>query len=174
LTQHHTKANQVVQAADSGPGKKKGLVDSLPPGQELQADRNGALSPETIHSNLDDTVTREPAPGLELNLDRGVTLNFEKSLQASWQAKVAPETIIPETDDTPTTELPRRWQLRDGRAMLRSPSPELDDDDDNWKFVPYFGALLLFFRGSCKVVPAFSKRGVGCSGTRSRSRSSGG
>ena len=41
--------NQVVQAADSGPGKKKGLVDSLPPGQELQADRNGALSPETIH-----------------------------------------------------------------------------------------------------------------------------
>jgi hypothetical protein len=243
LTQHHTKANQVAQVADRGPGKKKGLVDSLPPGQELQADRGAALNPETIHSNLDDTVTREPAPGLELNLDRGVTLNFEminselseivtrelppdrqlnpdrgvlnpdtvhsdlaavmtgglwpglelnpdpevafnldtihsnldeitprglptgfeldlghdKSLHASRQAKVAPGTTIPETDDAPATGLPRRWELRDGRAMLRSPSPELDDDDDNWKFVPYFGGLLLFFSWIVQSGPIFLK-----------------
>ena len=29
--------------------------------------------------------------------------------------------------------------------MLRSTNPELDDDDDKWKFVPYIGAALLFF-----------------------------
>src|SRR5882757_1726515 len=67
---------------------------------------------------------------LELNLDRGV-LN--------------PETIHSGLDDTVTRGLPRRWELRDGRAMLRSTNPELDDDDDKWKFVPYIGAVLLFF-----------------------------
>jgi hypothetical protein len=44
----------------------------------------------------------------------------------------------------PAIELPRRWSLGDGRAMLRSTNPELEDDDDKWKFVPYFGAVLLF------------------------------
>jgi hypothetical protein len=53
---------------------------------------------------------------------------------------------VPDTDDTPATALPRRWELRDGRAkMLPSTNPELDDDDDKWKFVPYIGAALLFF-----------------------------
>jgi hypothetical protein len=111
----------------------------LLPGLELNPDRGVTLNLDTIHSNLDDTVTRGLPPGFELNLGR------DKSLQASWQAKIAPGTIVPETDDTPATALPRRWELRDVRAMLRSTNPELDDDDDNWKFVPYIGAVLLFF-----------------------------
>ncbi len=236
LAQHHTdhsnKADQVVQVDDRGRGKEKGFVDSLPPGQEQQADRGMTLNPDTIHSDLDDIVTlglppgqelqpdrgltldletinsdlddvvtrelppglelnpdRGPLnpetihsdpddivtgglpPGLELNLDRGVALNPEtihsdlddiatgglppglelnldrgKSLQVSWQAKVAPGTHpYQDTNDTPATEVPRHWSLGDGRAMLRSTNPELDDDDDKWKFVPYFGAVLLFF-----------------------------
>jgi hypothetical protein len=196
VAQHHMKANQVAQVADRGPGKEKGFVDSLPPGQELKADRGAALNPKTNHSNLDNTVTRGLAPGLELNLDRGVlnpetinsdladvvtggllpglelnpdrgvTLNldtihsnldditprglppgFEPNLgrDNSLQAKVAPGTSVPATDDTPATALPRRWELRDGRAMSRSTNPELDDDDDKWKFIPYIGAVVLFF-----------------------------
>jgi hypothetical protein len=97
LAQHHTahssKAYRVVQVDDTLPGKKKGFVDALPPGQELQADRGRALNPDTIHSDLDDIVTRGLPPGLELNLDRG------KSLPPGWQAKVAPGTIVPDTDD---------------------------------------------------------------------------
>ena len=101
LAQHHTahssKAHQVVQADDTLPGKKKGFVDALPPGQELQADRGRALNPDTIHSDLDDIVTRGLPPGLELNLDRG------KPLPPGWQAKVAPGTTVPDTDDAPAT-----------------------------------------------------------------------
>jgi len=67
LAQHHTahstKADQVVQVDDSLPGKKKGFVDALPPGQELQADRGRALNPDAIHSDLDDIVTRGLPPG---------------------------------------------------------------------------------------------------------------
>jgi hypothetical protein len=86
LAQHHTahssKAHQVVQVDDTLPGKKKGFVDALPPGQELQADRGRALNPDTIRSDLDDIVARGLPPGLELNLDRG------KSLPPGWQAKL--------------------------------------------------------------------------------------
>jgi len=75
LAQHHTarssKAHQVVQADDTLPGKKKGFVDALPPGQELQVDRGRALDPDTIHSDLDDIVTRGLPPGQELQADRG-------------------------------------------------------------------------------------------------------
>jgi len=110
------------------------VTGGLLPGLQLNPDRGVALNLDTIHSNLDDITTGLP-PGLELNLDRG------KSLQANWQAKVAPETIVPETDDTPATALPRRWELRDGRAMLRSTNPELDDDDDNWKLVIFIRHL---------------------------------
>jgi hypothetical protein len=93
----------------------------------------------TIHSEPGDIAISGLSLSLGLNLDR------DKLLQASWQAKVAPGTIVPETDDTPATELMRRWELRGGRAMLRSTNPELDDDDDKWKFVPCIGAALLFF-----------------------------
>jgi hypothetical protein len=133
-------ADQVAQVDDRGPEEQKGFVESLPPAPELQADDRGrVLYFQAIHSDLDDIVTGGLAPGLGLNPDGG------KYFQVSWQAKDAPRTIVPDTDDPPVTELPRHWELRDGRAMLRLTNPELDDDDDNWKFVPYFGAVLVFF-----------------------------
>ena len=165
LAQHHTppdmdanQADQVPDVAqvpqvnqplqvDQGPrvdgigeGEKKGFVDSLPPGQELQAEGGRLLNLEPIHSDPGDIAISELPLDLELNLDRG------KPLQVSWPAKVAPGIIVPDADDTPATELPRQWVLGDGRAeILRSIHPELDDDDEKWKFVPYFGAVLLFF-----------------------------
>lgn len=139
------------------------VTSELAPSLEVNLDR-GALNPETTPSDVDHIVTGGLLPGLQASLDGG-TLNSDldhiategllpglepnldrgKSLQASWQAKVAPRTIVPETDDTPATALPRRSDLSDGRAKLRSANPELDDDDDKWKCVPYFGAVLLFF-----------------------------
>lgn len=115
------------------------VTGGLLPGLELNLDRHTGLDPETIRLDLDDIVTKALRRGLELNFDRG------KSSQANWQAKDAPGTIVPDTDDTSATVLPHHWELRDGRAMLRSTIPDLDDDDDRWKSVPYFGAVLLFF-----------------------------
>jgi hypothetical protein len=178
-TAHSTKADQVVQVEDRGPGKEKGFVDSLPPGREQQADRGMTLNPDTIHSDLNDIVTPGLPPGQDLQPDHGDTLNLEtihsdlddiatrglppslelnlsrgKSLPANWQAKVAPETIVPDTDETPAAALPHRWELGDDRAkMLPSTNPQLEDDEDadaGWKVVPYFGALLLFFSGIVK------------------------
>ena len=168
---HSKKADRVVQVDDRGVGKEKGFVDSLPPGRELQADRGKALNPDTIHSDLDEIVTLGPPPSQELQADRGMTLNLAtvhsdlddiatrgltpglelnfnrgKPLPASRLAKVAPGTIVPDTDETLATALPHRWDLGDDRAkMLPSTYPELEDDDDGWRLVPYFGILLVFF-----------------------------
>jgi hypothetical protein len=112
----------------------------LPPSQELQADRGMTLTPETIHSDPDDITTRGLVPGLGLDFNHG------KSLPASWLAKVAPGTIVPNTDETLATALPHRSAFGDDRAkMSASSNAELDDDDDGWKLVPYFGATLVFF-----------------------------
>jgi hypothetical protein len=118
-----------------------------PPGQDLQPDRSDTLNLETIHSDLDDIATRGLAPSLELNLDRG------KSLPAGWQ------TIVPDTDDTPATALSHRWEQYRSK-MLPSTNPELDDDDA-WKLVPYFGAVLLFFSW---IVQSWTRREKGQSG----------
>jgi hypothetical protein len=75
-TDHSKKADQAVQVVDRGPGKEKGLVDSLP-GQEQQADRGMTLNPVTIHSDPDNIVTLGPSPDQELQPDRGLTLNLE-------------------------------------------------------------------------------------------------
>ena len=107
------------------------------------------LNLDTIHSNLDDITLGGLQPGFELDLDRG------KSLQASWQAKVAQKTIAPDSGAAPAIALPRLWELRDGRAMLRSTRPEEYDDDDKWKFVPYIGAVLLFFSWIVQSWPIF-------------------
>jgi hypothetical protein len=69
-------ADQVEQVDDRGPGKEKGLVDSLP-GQEQQADRGMTLNPATIHSDPDNIGTLGPSPDQELQPDRGLTLNLE-------------------------------------------------------------------------------------------------
>ena len=80
---------------------------------------------ETIHSDLDDIVTRGLPSALALNIDRG------KSLRPGWQTKVAPGTIVPDTVYTPATALPHRCELGDDRAkMLPSTNSELDDDDE--------------------------------------------
>jgi hypothetical protein len=71
---HSKKADRVVQVDDRGVGKEKGFVDSLPPGQELQADRGMTLNLATVHSDLDDIATRGLTPGLELNFNRGKPL----------------------------------------------------------------------------------------------------
>ena len=118
-----------------------------PPGQDLQPAHSDTLKLETIHSNLDDIATRGLAPSLELNLDRG------KSLPAGWQ------TIVPDTDDTPATALSHRWEQYRSK-MLPSTNPELDDDDA-WKLVPYFGAVLLFFSW---IVQSWTRREKGQSG----------
>jgi hypothetical protein len=116
---------------------------------EAKTEGVGTLNPDPIHSDLDDIVTRGLPPGLELNLDRG------KSLPAGWQ------TIVPDTDDTPATALPNRWELGDDRAkMLPSTNSELDDDEA-WKLVPYFGAVLLFFSW---IVQSWTRREKGQSG----------
>jgi hypothetical protein len=173
-TDHATKADQVVQVEDRGPGKEKGMVDSLPPGQEQQTDPGKALNPDTIHSDLDDIVTPGLSPGQELQADPGKALNLEtihsdlddivtlgprgqeldlgrgKSLPASRPAKVGLWTIVPDTNETLATAFPHRWELGDDRAkILPSTNPELEDDDATagWKLVPYFGAAVLFFSG---------------------------
>jgi len=110
---------------------------------ELQADPSKRLNPDTIHSELDHTVSTELLPSFMLKLNRG------KFLSASWSAKVAPRTIVPDTDETIATALPRHWEFGDDRSkVLASTNPKLDVDDDakgGWKLVPYFGAMLLFF-----------------------------
>src|SRR5260221_1017708 len=120
---HITKADQAVQVDDKGPGKTKGFVDSLPPNQELQADRSVTLNPETIHSDLDDVVALGLHPNQEPNLDRGRTLNLEmihldpedfatlglqsgQELQDDGGRKLSPDTIHSELDDTVTKGLP--------------------------------------------------------------------
>ena len=139
----------------NGPGMTQGRSEAavpggfgveslgLQPGPELQADPTRTLNPDTIHPELDHTVSRGLPPSPELNLSRG------KSLPAIGQAKVAPETIVPGTDDTLATAHSHPWEPGDNRAkMLPSTSFELEDDDDanaGWKLVPYFGAALLFF-----------------------------
>jgi hypothetical protein len=167
---HSKKADRVVQVDDRGVGKEKGFVDSLPPGRELQADRGKALNPDTIHSDLDEIVTLGLPPSQELQADRGMTLNLAtvhsdlddiatrgltpglelnfnrgKPLPASRLTKVAPGAVVPDTDETLATALPHRWDLGDDRAkMLPSTNPELEDDDEGWRLVPYFGTVLLF------------------------------
>ena len=120
---HITKADQAVQVDDNDPGKTKGFVDSLPPNQELQADRSVTLNPETIHSDLDDVVALGPQPNQEPNLDRGRTLNPvtihldledfanlrlqpDQELQDDGGRKLSPDTIHSELDDTVTRGLP--------------------------------------------------------------------
>jgi hypothetical protein len=120
---HITKADQAVQVDDKGPGKTKGFVDSLPPNQELQADRSVTLNPETIHSDPEDFATLGLQSGQELQADSGralnpvtIHLNLEdfanlrlqpdQELQDDGGRKLSPDTIHSELDDTVTRGLP--------------------------------------------------------------------
>jgi hypothetical protein len=81
LAQNHTvyttKADEVVQADDRGPGKQKGFGDASALSPELQADLGKALTPETVHSDLDDIVTLGLQPSQGVQVDGGAALNLE-------------------------------------------------------------------------------------------------
>jgi hypothetical protein len=97
-----------VQVDDRGPGKEKGFVDSLPPGQEQQADRGMTLNPATIHSDLDNSVTLGLSPDQELQPDRGLTLNLE--------------TVHSDLDDIVTRGLKPGRELEADRGGALNPS----------------------------------------------------
>ena len=115
----------------------------FPSSQKQQADRGIKLTPETILSDPDDTVTRGLPPSLELNLSRG------KSLPVSWLAKIAPINIVPDTDETPAIVPRHLWELDDDHAkLLPSTEPDQEDEDDanaGWKLVLYFAPVLFLF-----------------------------
>src|SRR5260370_27843366 len=82
-------------------------------GQELQADRGRALNPDTIHSDLDDIVTRGLPPGQELQADRGRALN--------------PDTIHSDLDDIVTRGLPPGHELQADRGRASHPDTPTSD-----------------------------------------------
>jgi hypothetical protein len=153
LAQDHlakfTKVDQAMQVHDKDPGKTKGFVDSLPPDQELQADRSVTLNPETIHSDLDDVVALGLHPNQEPNLDRGRTLNLEmihldlenfatlgenittlglqsgQELQADGGRTLSRATIHSEVDDTVKRGLPPVL----ARNLAHVDSVFLEEDD---------------------------------------------
>jgi hypothetical protein len=151
LAQHHAdhskKAEKVVQVDDRGAGKKKGFVDDLPPGQELQVDRGMTLNLEPIHSDLDDIVTRGLPPGQELQADRGRTLNPEtihsdlddivtrglnpgQELQADRGKALNPDAIHSDLDDIVTLGLPPGRELQADRGKTLNLEPIHSDLDD--------------------------------------------
>jgi hypothetical protein len=112
-----------VQVDDRDPGKKKGLVDSLPPGEELQADRGKALNSDASHSNLGDLVTPGLPPSQALQADPAVTLNADaihselgdiatlglpasQDVQADPAGTFYPETIYSNLDDIAARGIP--------------------------------------------------------------------
>jgi len=141
-TDHSKKADQVVQVDDRGPGKEKGFVDSLPPGQEQQADRGMTLNPATIHSDLDDIVTLGLSPDQELQPDRGLTLNLEtihsdlddivtrglkpgQELQADPGGALNPSTIHSDLGNIVTLGVPPSQEMQADRGMTLSPETKL-------------------------------------------------
>jgi hypothetical protein len=146
-TDHSKKADQVVQVDDRGPGKEKGFVDSLPPGQEQQADRGMTLNPATIHSDLNDVVTLGRSPEQELQPDRGLTLNLEtvhsdlgnivtlelppsQELQADPAGALYPSTIHSDLANIVTLGLPPSQELQADRGMTLDPETIHSDPDD--------------------------------------------
>jgi hypothetical protein len=196
LAQNHTvyttKADQVAQVDDRGPGKQKGFDDASALSPGLQADLGKALNPETVHSDLDDIATLGLQPSQGLQVDGGAALNLETihsnldeiaipgvqpspevqdgsalnpeavhsdldetmtllRLQAGQELqtgrgkslRAGRQTIVPDIDDTSATAvLP---VVEEYRPKGWSTNPELDDDDDKWRSIPYFGILLVFF-----------------------------
>ena len=148
--QDHTdpskKADQVEQVDDRGPGKEKGLVDSLP-GQEQQADRGTTLNPVTIHSDPDNIVTLGPSPDQELQPDRGLTLNLEtihsdlddivtrglksgQDLQADPGGALNPSAIHSDPGNIVTLGFPSSQELQADRGRALTPETVYSDPDD--------------------------------------------
>jgi hypothetical protein len=142
-TDHSKKADQVVEVEDRGPGKEKGIVDSRPPGQELQADRGTALNQDTIPSNPDDIVTLGLPPGQELQADRGMTLNLA--------------TIHSDLDDIVTLG-PRGQELQADPGLALNPDTFHSDLDDIVTLGPHGQELDL---GRVKSLPSSRPPNVG-------------
>jgi hypothetical protein len=106
---HITKADQAVQADDNGPGKAKGFVDSLPPNQELQADRSVTLNPETIHSGLENFAT--------------LGLQSDQQLQADSSWPLNTGTIHLELEDFATLQLQPDQELQTDAGRKLNPEP---------------------------------------------------
>jgi hypothetical protein len=88
----------------------------LSPDQELQPDRGLTLNLETIHSDLNDIVTRALKPGQELQADPGGASN--------------PSTIHSDQDDIMTLGLPPSQELQADRGMTLTPETTHSDPDD--------------------------------------------
>lgn len=76
---HHSAHLTQVAQNETLPGKKKGFVNGLPPGLELNLDRGKALppgwqtkvGPGTVLTDTDTTAEQQLPPGQELQVDRG-------------------------------------------------------------------------------------------------------
>jgi hypothetical protein len=135
-----------VQVDDRGAGKEKGFVDSLPPGQEQQADRGMTLSPATNHSDPDDIVTLGLSPSQEVQSDRGLTLNLEtihsdlddivtggklgQELQADSGGALNPSTIHSDLGNIGSLELPPGQELQADRGRVLTPETVHSDPGD--------------------------------------------
>jgi hypothetical protein len=135
--------NQKLQA-DSSRALNPEAIPSDPDGfitqvlqlkRDPQADGGWKLTPDTIHSGLDETVTKGLRSAHALN---------RRSLYLGE----------PDADDTPVTKFPNRIGLQDW--TLPPTNPELDDDDViGWRLVPFFGLVVVFL-----ITKAFSRQGI--------------
>lgn len=75
---HSTTTMQIAQNENLR-GKKKGFIDGLPPGLELQLDRGRSLppgwqskvGPGTVLTDTDTAADKALSPGQEIQVDRG-------------------------------------------------------------------------------------------------------
>ncbi|HET9376041.1 MAG TPA: hypothetical protein VFO40_13790 [Chthoniobacterales bacterium] len=76
---HSTTTTRTAQNEATLPGKKKGFIDGLPPGLELQVDRGKSLppgwqskvGPGTVLTDTDTPADQALPPGQEIQADRG-------------------------------------------------------------------------------------------------------
>lgn len=76
---HHSAHLTQIAQNETLPGKKKGFINGLPPGLELNLDRGKALppgwqtkvGPGTVLTDTDTIAEQQQPPGQELQVDRG-------------------------------------------------------------------------------------------------------
>jgi hypothetical protein len=85
---HHTTTTPAQLAQNEAlRGKKKGFIDGLPPGLELQLDRGRGLppgwqskvGPGTVLTDTDTVADKALSPGQEIQADRGKVVTPETS-----------------------------------------------------------------------------------------------
>ena len=111
----------------------------LPSNQMLQTDRGVILTSETTDLDADDIMTKGSLVSFMLNLSRG------KSLSPSRQNHL--DFGLPDIDDAPVIVRDSRALRADRVKVLPPSNPAVEDDEDGWRLVLYFGAALCFFCG---------------------------